>query len=115
MGKPYNLLFARRMGKYSTEPTDAAKACKAKGSDLRVHFKNTREAAMAIRGKTLNDAKSFLEAVMDKKRCVVFRRFCGGVGRTAESNAESKGIDTDTLSITHIQVQQAMHQRRRTY
>ncbi len=76
------------MVKYSRDAENDLKACKAKGSDLRVHFKNTREAAMAIRGKSLVEAKSFLEAVMDKKRCVVFRRFCGGVGRTAQAKAE---------------------------
>ena len=86
----------------------------------------------------------FLNSVMKMERCVVFRRFCGGVGRTAqakqegstngqgrwpkkcaeilinllknaESNAEVKGLDIDNLYITHIQVNKAIPQRRRTY
>ena len=49
----------------------------ARGSDLRVHFKNTRESAAAIRGKTLVNAKAYLEAVIDHKRCIPFLRYNG--------------------------------------
>ncbi|PPD98298.1 hypothetical protein GOBAR_DD04676 [Gossypium barbadense] len=118
-------------------------ACKARGSDLRVHFKNTRETAFAIRKLALGKAKTYLEDVMAHKQAIPFRRFCGGVGRTAqaknrhsngqgrwpvksakfildllknaESNAEVKGLDVDALYISHIQVNQAQKQRRRTY
>merc|ERR1712142_999257 len=38
-----------KMGKYSTEPENPTKSCKARGSYLRVHFKNTRETAQAIK------------------------------------------------------------------
>jgi len=116
----------------------------ARGSDLRVHFKNTVETARAVRGMNLAKAKTYLEAVMDHKRCVPFLRYNGGVGRTsqaknegnkigqgrwpkkscefvlgllrnAESNAELKGLEVDNLFITHIQVNQAQRGRRRTY
>lgn len=118
-------------------------ACKARGSDLRVHFKNTREAAQAIKHMELAKAKRYLEDVLAHKQAVPFRRFCGGVGRTAqakarhsngqgrwpvksatfllgllknaESNAEVKGLDVDTLVVSHIQVNKAQKQRRRTY
>ncbi|GBG63698.1 hypothetical protein CBR_g39009 [Chara braunii] len=92
----------------------------------------------------LNKAKRYLEDVIAHKQAVPFRRFCGGVGRTAqaknkgqtngqarwpaksanfllgllknaESNAEVKGLDVDTLFISHIQVNKAHKQRRRTY
>lgn len=56
----------------------------AKGSDLRVHFKNSREAANALKGMELGKAKRYLEDVIDHKRAIPFRRFCGGVGRTAQ-------------------------------
>lgn len=80
---------------------------------------------------------------MVHKQAIPFRRFCHGVGRTAEaknrhsngqgrwpvksaefildllknaeSNAEIKGLDVDSLIISHIQVNQAPKQRRRTY
>eukprot|EP00899_Mesostigma_viride_P016356 jgi/Mesvir1/24721/Mv21991-RA.1 len=132
------------MVKYAREAEDATKSAKARGSNLRVHFKNTRETAQAIKGLELSKAKEYLEAVLAHKRCVPFRRYCGGVGRTAqaknegstngqgrwpkkscefllnllknaESNAESKGLDGDALYIYNIQVNQAQKQRRRTY
>ncbi|TYI98133.1 hypothetical protein E1A91_D01G191700v1 [Gossypium mustelinum] len=131
------------MVKYSKESDNPTKSCKARGSDLRVHFKNTRETAFAIRKLALGKAKMYLEDVMAHKQAIPFRRFCGGVGRTAqaknrhsngqgrwpvksakfildllknaESNAEVKGLDVDALYISHIQVNQAQKQRRRTY
>lgn len=91
----------------------------------------------------LAKAKRYLEDVLAHKQAVPFRRFCGGVGRTAqakarhsngqgrwpvksatfllgllknaESNAEVKGLDVDTLVVSHIQVNKAQKQRRRTY
>nr|ABK94605.1 unknown [Populus trichocarpa] len=131
------------MVKYSREPDNQTKSCKARGSDLRVHFKNTRETAFSIRKMPLDKAKRYLEGVLAHKQAIPFRRFCGGVGRTAqaknrhsngqgrwpaksakfildllknaESNAEVKGLDVDALYISHIQVNQAQKQRRRTY
>eukprot|EP00798_Chlamydomonas_sp_ICE-L_P018653 gene18653-25170_t len=132
------------MVKYAKEPENPSKCSKARGSDLRVHYKNTRETAMAIRGKTLIAGKQHLEAVLERKRCIPFRRHVTHCGRTgqakqedmpngtgrwpvksvefilnllknAESNAEVKGLDVDNLVISQIQVNRAMRQRRRTY
>lgn len=130
------------MGKYSYEPENLAKSCRAKGSNLRVHFKNTRETAQAIKKMPLRRAQRYLKNVIGKKECVPFRRFNGGVGRcaqakqfkatqgrwpqksadfllqllrNAESNADLKGLDVDHLVIDHIQVNRAPHMRRRTY
>jgi len=129
--------------KYSKQPSNTAKSTQARGSDLRVHFKNTRETAQAISGYSLKKAQSFLKDVIEHKQTVPFRRFCGGVGRAAqaknhpnatqgrwpkksaeiilgllnnaESNAEVKGLDVDTLHVSHIQVNKAQQGRRRTY
>ncbi|GBG75866.1 hypothetical protein CBR_g21111 [Chara braunii] len=76
------------MVKYAREPDNPTKACKARGSDLRVHSKNTRETAQAIKMIKLNKAKRYLEDVIAHKQAVPFRRFCGGVGRTAQANKE---------------------------
>ncbi|KAK2648233.1 hypothetical protein Ddye_015722 [Dipteronia dyeriana] len=116
-------------------------------STVLVHFflyvQNTRETAHALRMLPLAKAKRYLEDVMVHKQAIPFRRFCRGVGRTAqaknrqpngqgrwpaksakfildllknaESNAEVKGLDVDALYISHIQVNQAQRQRRRTY
>ena len=59
-------------------------ACKARGVDLRVHFKNTRETAAAIKGMTLTRAKRYLANVISKKEIVPFRRYSGKVGRKAQ-------------------------------
>lgn len=128
--------------KYSYTSQAEDKTAKASGAYLRVHFKNTSETANAIKGMKLVKALEYLEAVKDKKRCIPFRRFSGGVGRTAqatvfgvtqgrwplksveflegllknaESNADVKGLDRDALVIKHVQVNQAPKQRRRTY
>ena len=59
-------------------------ACKARGFDLRVHFKNTRETAQAIKGMHLRKAITYLNDVKAKKQIVPFRRYNGGVGRKAQ-------------------------------
>jgi large subunit ribosomal protein L17e len=59
-------------------------ACKARGSDLRVHFKNTRETAFAIKNLTLKKARRYLEDVIAHKTIVPFRKFAKGVGRKAQ-------------------------------
>merc|ERR1711966_321939 len=66
------------------------KSCKARGSDLRVHFKNTRESALAIKNMQLDKAKSYLEAVLEHRRAIPFHRFCGGVGRTAQAKNQRR-------------------------
>ncbi|KAF4378812.1 hypothetical protein F8388_006263 [Cannabis sativa] len=141
--KPPAMNMLKLNVKYSKEPDNITKSCKARGSDLRVHFKNTRETAFAIRKLPLIKAKRYLEDVLVHKQAIPFRRFCRGVGRTAqaknrhsngqgrwpvksakfildllknaESNAEVKGLDVDALFVSHIQVNQAQKQRRRTY
>ncbi|EZG72992.1 putative ribosomal protein L17 [Gregarina niphandrodes] len=114
----------------------------ARGNDLRVSFKNTRETGAAIQGMTVEKARAYLDAVLEHKRCIPFRRFNGGVGRTAqakefgvvsgrwpeksvkvflnlldniEANARNKELDTSKLYIWHCAVQRAMKGRRRTY
>ena len=130
------------MGKYSCEPSNPSKSCKAQGPYRRVHFKNTHECAKVLKNMTLRRAQTYLKNVIAKKEIVPFRRFNGGVGRkaqakawgasqgrwpkksaqqliellrNAESNAETKGLDADRLVIEHIQINQAPQMRRRTY
>merc|ERR1712093_894839 len=129
---------------YARTLDNEAESCKARGSHLRVHFKNTRETCHAIKGMMLKKAQSYLQHVLEKKEAIPFRRYCGGVGRTsqaknagstngqarwpkksaeyvlnllsnAEANAEMKSLDVDKLFIAHIQVNRAVQNRRRTY
>lgn len=55
---------------------------------------NTRETAAAIRGMKLKRAKEFLQNVLDHKEAVAFRRFNGGVGRTAQAKAYNVCVPT---------------------
>ena len=90
----------------------------------------------------IRKANRYLKDVLLKKQIIPFRRFSGGVGRkaqakahgcsqgrwpiksaefllqllkNAESNADVKGLDVDSLVIDHIQVNRAPYMRRRTY
>eukprot|EP01130_Rhizamoeba_saxonica_P000217 TRINITY_DN10207_c0_g1_i1.p1 TRINITY_DN10207_c0_g1~~TRINITY_DN10207_c0_g1_i1.p1 ORF type:complete len:175 (-),score=35.95 TRINITY_DN10207_c0_g1_i1:55-579(-) len=130
--------------RYSKTPENPTKSVHAKGSHLRVHFKNTRETAMAIKGMTLPKAQKFLQDVLEHKQAVPFRRFNGGPSRkaqgkqhkkvgsmcrfpkkscefllnlleNAESNAEYQNLDPELLQVVHIQVNRAPKMRRRTY
>ncbi|XP_059943064.1 large ribosomal subunit protein uL22-like [Mesoplodon densirostris] len=130
------------MVRYSLDPENPTKSCKSRGSTLRVHFKNARETAQAIKGMHIRKATKYLKDVTLKKQSVPFRHYNGGVGRcaqakewgwkqgwwpkksaefllhmlkNAESNAELKGLDVDSLVIEHIQVNKAPKIRRRTY
>ena len=132
----------KKMVRYAVTPSNPTKTCKASGAYLRVHFKNTHEAAKALKGMKLKKAVEYLNAVKEQKRCIPFKRFAGGVGRTAqakefgvtkgrwpiksvnflldllknvESNAEAKGLKIENLIVSHIQVNRAPYQRRRTY
>merc|ERR1712072_114849 len=70
---------------YARTLENEAESCKAKASNLRVHFKNTRETCLAIRGMMLKKAQSYLQHVLEKKEAIPFRRYCGGVGRTSQA------------------------------
>merc|ERR1711909_89524 len=134
--------FEAEMTRYATEPENPTKSAKARGSYLRVHFKNTHETAAAVKHMHVKRATRYLKNVIAKKEVVPFTHFNGAVGRkaqakawgvtqgrwpkksaefllqllkNAESNAEFKGLDTDHLVIEHIQVNRAPKMRRRTY
>ena len=127
--------------RYAKEPAKEPSSAKAHGRDLRVHFKTSRETAMAIRGMELSRAKKYLEDVIAHKDIVPFRRHRKGPGhhaqcknhtwpvgrwpekscrfimkllQNAEANAESKGLDSENLFITHIQVRLSLRTSRFT-
>merc|ERR1711881_577263 len=121
-----------KMVRYAATEIHPTKSARARGAYLRVSFKNTRETAQAINGWKLQRAVKFLENVQEHKEAVPMRRYAGGTGRasqgkqfgvsrarwpvkSAEANADTKGLDTGNLVVKHIQVNQAPKQRRRTY
>ncbi|RPB23295.1 ribosomal protein L22 [Terfezia boudieri ATCC MYA-4762] len=130
------------MVRYSVTPANPLTTAKARGAFLRVSFKNTREVAQAISGMKLQRALVYLGNVKEHKEAVPMRRYAGGTGRcaqgkqfgvtrarwpvksatflldllkNAEANADLKGLDVANLTVSHIQVNQAPKQRRRTY
>jgi len=132
------------MVKFSKEPENPATSVKAKGDNLRVHFKQCREVAAAIRGMSLEKAKAYLADVLEHKRAIAFRRYISGCSQhaqgkpmkspgnsvrwpekatrhfidlleNAEANAEVKTLKIAKLYISHIQVNRAPQMNRRTY
>ncbi|XP_041625427.1 60S ribosomal protein L17-like [Vulpes lagopus] len=130
------------MVRYLLDPENPTKSRKSRGPNLLVHFKNTRETAQAIKGMHIRRATKYLKDVTLQKQRVPFHRYNGGVGRcaqakqwgwmqgrwpkksaefllhvlkNAESNAERKGLDVDSLVTVHIQVVKAPKMRHRTY
>ncbi|AFP65629.1 60S ribosomal protein L17 (nucleomorph) [Chroomonas mesostigmatica CCMP1168] len=118
------------------------KQCVAVGRDLKVHFKNTRETAAALKGMSLSRAKKFLENVCCQKEIVPFVRYRYGIGRkaqlknskstsgrwpkksaqnilrilkNAEASAKEKDLNPLSLYIQNIQVNKAMKGHRRTF
>lgn len=118
------------------------KTARSRGDYLRVHYKNTRETAAAIRGMPLQKVYAYFDDIVDHKQAVPFRRHNGGVGRTqqvkrfgttqgrwpvksvkflrtllknAEANADAKGLDLEKVFVRDIVVHQAPMFYRRTY
>ena len=98
--------------------------------------------AQAIKGLHIRKASKYLKDVTLKKQCVPLHCYSGGVGRcaqakqegwmqdqwpkkgaeflqhmlkNAESHAELKGLDAESLVTEHIQVNKAHEMRHRTY
>ena len=132
------------MVRYSREPEKVEKSCKARGSQLRTHFKKMHEVGAFIRGMKIKDAQNYLSDVLEFKRGIPFKHYRDGCGRHAqgklikapgsqvgwpikstkymmdlltnlEANANMKGLDVDRLHIRHVQTNQAHKMRRRTY
>lgn len=113
---------------YAYRPEDETKAAKAMGYEMPISFKHAVEICRELRGKKVEEAKRFLEEVVEMKRAVLFRRHKKKVAhrrglekwyagrypqkaakyilkvlRNLEANAEYKGLDLDSLVIVHAQ------------
>jgi len=111
---------------YSVIVTDPYTTAKASAREVRVSPKAAREVCAAIKGMKLDEAKEFLEQVVQRKKAVPYRRHRktmphrrglqgAAAGRypakaagkiletleSAESNAEYKGLDTESLKVVH--------------
>jgi len=114
--------------KYAFQNYDATRHVRASLREKDISHKHAREVAVAVKGLSIEKARDFLQAVINKERAVAFRRFKNQVGhksdpgmmsgrypqKTAkefikvldnlESNAEYKGMDLDRLKIINATV-----------
>merc|ERR1712134_23993 len=125
------------MGRYMCESKNAAKSCKSRGKYIRVHFKNTREKAQKYLKDVIEHKRCvpFLRFRKGAGRCAQAKQFSSAPGfsasqgrwpeksckylldllRNAESNAELKSLDVDSLFVEHVSVNEAPKNRRRMY
>ena len=125
---------------YSFENYEKSRHVRASLRDKSISHKHSREIALAIKGKSIEKAREFLEDVLSKKIAVPYRRyhnevahrsniqdgFCSGrypnkatseflkLLDNLESNAEYKGMDLDRLKIISIVVHKATKLKRFT-
>jgi large subunit ribosomal protein L17e len=129
------------MTNYSKDPK-TEKHAKASGNDIQINFKRTWEVAKMLKGKTIEELRTYFSDVLEHKRIIPFTKYTNGIGRKAqatefkktqgawpeksvkylltllqnlENNAQTKQLDLKELVITHVQVNQAQKGRRRTY
>jgi large subunit ribosomal protein L22 len=113
--------------KYSVQGLDPDRTAIASGRDLRIKPKIAREICNHIKGMKLEEAKEFLEDVIQMKKAVPYYRYRGKIphrkqlqghdaGRfpekaagailkildSVEANAEFKGLYADRLRIIHL-------------
>lgn len=121
---------------------DGITAC-ARGNDIRVSYKNTFETANAIRGMTIGRALTYLNNVVAKEEIIPYRQHNKGAGRKSQcknvksvhgrwpeksckiliglienvkKNAESQKVENaEEMILSHVQVNRATDQRRRTF
>ena len=111
---------------YSVE-TDPDTTAKAMLRERPISPKHSQAIAAEIKGETLADARSYLEAVLDGDRSVPFKRHNSGVGHrsdvdgwdagrypekatkafldlleNAENNATQAGFDADGMALVHV-------------
>ena len=114
---------------YSFQKFSKTKHVRASIRETDISHKHAREIALAIKGLSVEKARSYLEEVIDRKIAVPFRRYNNEVAHRSnikdgffsgrfpkkasieflklldnlESNAEYKGMDLDRLRIISCQ------------
>jgi len=111
---------------YSVD-ADPEKTAKAMLRERHMSHKHSKEIAREIKGKTVGDAREYLEAVIDGDRSVPFRSHNTGVGHRSDidgwdagrypekasgafldllenvgANAEHGGFEPDPMTIKHV-------------
>jgi len=121
------VIIMSRFG-YAFQNYDATRHVRSSLREKDISHKHAREVAAAIKGLSIERARDYLQAVINKQRAISFGRFKNQVGhrsdpgmmsgrypqKTAkefikvldnlESNAEYKGMDLDRLRIVNATV-----------
>ena len=123
---------------YAFQNYDATKHVRSSLREKDISHKHAREVAVSIKGLSIEKARDYLLAVINKKRAVEFKRYKNQVGHKAdpgmmagrypqktakefikvldnlESNAEYKGMDLDRLKIINATVHKGVLVKRFT-
>ena len=113
---------------YAFQNYDSTRHVRASLREKQISHKHAREIAVKIKGMSIEKARDFLTAVVNKERAVPFKRYKEQVGHRSdpgvmsgrypeksagefiklldnlESNAEYKGMDLDRLRIVNATV-----------
>lgn len=114
--------------KYAFQNYDKTRHVRAALREKTISHKHAREIALAINGKSIDKARSYLQSVVNLERAVPFKRYNNEVGHKSdtgvmagryptkaameflklldniESNAEYRGMDLDRLKIINATV-----------
>ena len=121
---------------YAFQDYDATRHVRSSIREKGMSHKHAREVAVSLKGLSIEKARDYLQAVINKKRAVRFGRYKNQVGhksdpgmmagrypqKTAkefikvldnlESNAEYKGMDLDRLRIVNATVHKGVTVKR---
>ena len=114
--------------KYAFQNYDKTRHVRAALREKAISHKHAREIAVAIKGMSIESARSYLQSVINLERAIPFRRYNNEVGHKTdtgvmagryprkasaefvklldnlESNAEYRGMDLDRLKIINATV-----------
>ena len=123
---------------YAFQNYDATKHVRSSLREKDISHKHAREIAVAIKGLSIEKARDYLQAVINKQRAIAFGRYKNQVGHKSdpgmmsgrypqksakefikvldnlESNAEYKGMDLDRLKIINATVHKGVLVKRFT-
>ena len=123
---------------YAFQNYDATKHVRSSLREKDISHKHAREIAVAIKGLSIEKARDYLQAVVNKQRAIAFGRYKNQVGHRSdpgmmsgrypqksakefikvldnlESNAEYKGMDLDRLRIINATVHKGVLVKRFT-
>ncbi len=123
---------------YAFQTYDGTKHVRSSLREKDISHKHAREIAVSIKGLSIEKARDYLQAVINKERAVPFRRYKTQVGHRSdpgvmagrypqksakefiklldnlESNAEYKGMDLDRLKIINATIHKGVVVKRFT-